>query len=1390
MTIYNSKFFNNTASKNGGAIYSYTKGTGTSSNVLIYTSEFENNTAKGPEGKTGGGAIYSFSDGTRSNSIVTIHNGIFKNNRFEGTYTQSGGGAIYSFSESSISNVNLNNCYFYNNSVNVNKQNSGGGAIYSKGSSQSNVNVNNSTFKENYAIAGGTYSGGGAIFSRCSASSGISSVKIYNNSVFENNTSLNNGGAIFSQSGGNGLSTIIISNSTFYKNNAKGTGTSGGGAIYSYGFNGGNSNITVDASIFYFNNASSNGGAIYSYCTGSNGASNVNINNSEFFNNSAKDGGAISNRGEDGTNSRGIVNINVFNSIFENNTAIENGGAISNFNKGNFSNVNIKNSELYNNKAKNGGAISGQSSTRSTISGGSNINLENSELYKNVADGNGGAIYSHGAGDSNTGGISHIVILNNSIYDNNANNGGAIYGYSSGNKGISKITAYNTSFENNKATGNDIGGGAICNYGFTGSNSNISIYNITFENNYANTNGGAIASSSSSGNNNINIYKSIFNKNEANINGGGIFISSSTGNNNNINIYNTTFNSNNATENGGAIASFNTTYAIINTNMDIYNSSFINNNANNGGAIASSTIKNNIISFKNIFYDNNVIANGGAIYLKNSSNSNLNVSFSIFYNNHANNINETIYVFGSNNIDLSKNFWGDNNPNFTNLININNYILKDYWTVTLEQDSNNPLQQNNDYYYHVNLYLNNTKDTDGFEKIPDFLVSIITRDINLVLNPKEHTDENSLNFIMSEYGNFNLTLYFENNLLDQITYTVKNSININLNDTVGNYDSVIIKGNVTGLKDDDNVNVTLYINDTFYDTVETVNGIYIFNINNYAAGNYTIQIRFNKTEKYYEANSTSHKLLINQITPEIENDVNDTLYGENNNIEITITPSDATGNVNITIWKNNTLIYKNDTIFTGEKVIINFDKQSAGEYEIIVKYGGNTNYTNVSSIKTFKVIKNNLTIENITCVNMTYGKNQTVIINVNNDALGQIILNINGKNITAEIDNGVVVFNDLNLNAGDYDCIITYNGDENYNNSYYVFYITVNKSDEHKITIYSNITYSENETLVVNVNPDMTGNLTLTIGNKNYTAIINNGVAKFEDLKLSVSNYTGTLSYKGDTNFNEFKKIDNIVVNKGDVLLSSEYIIMYFKNGTNYTVKLTDSIGNPLSNYSINITVNGIVYTKITNEKGIATLNINLLPENYTVTATFHGTSNYYNKTIISNLTVLSTMKTNNLVKYYLNETQFEVELVDKQGKLLSNVTITFYVNGVMYNKTTNNTGIARLNINLYPGNYIITTTGPDGLTISNNITVKHTLIGYDLNKTFQEDKTYNVKVLGNQGQILAGQTVEINIHGIMYSVITGIDGIARLNIDLDPGSYIATATYNQYSTSNTIRVL
>ena len=71
----------------------------------------------------------------------------------------------------------------------------------------------------------------------------------------------------------------------------------------------------------------------------------------------------------------------------------------------------------------------------------------------------------------------------------------------------------------------------------------------------------------------------------------------------------------------------------------------------------------------------------------------------------------------------------------------------------------------------------------------------------------------------------------------------------------------------------------------------------------------------------------------------------------------------------------------------------------------------------------------------------------------------------------------------------------------------------------------------------------------------------------------------------------------------------------------------------------------------------------------------------------------------------YLDGSKFNVTVLDNQGNPNPNQSVSFNINGVLYDRTTDANGLASLNINLQKGEYIITTTYGT-LNKSNKITI------------------------------------------------------------------------------------
>ena len=306
-------------------------------------------------------------------------------------------------------------------------------------------------------------------------------------------------------------------------------------------------------------------------------------------------------------------------------------------------------------------------------------------------------------------------------------------------------------------------------------------------------------------------------------------------------------------------------------------------------------------------------------------------------------------------------------------------------------------------------------------------------------------------------------------------------------------------------------------------------------------------------------------------------------------------------------------------------------------------------------------------------------------------------------------------------------------------------------------------------------NPVANQNISFTINGVTYIKTTDvNGTAKLT-INLNPGVYAGVVS------FNNTCKNATVVVNS---TIDAHDVVKMYCNDTQFYATFYGANGEVLANTVVSFNINGVMYTRKTDVSGVASLNINLEAGNYTLTAInpFNGEESGFL------VVVKSLIEANDLIKYYKNASQFEAKVYDSNGSLAVNKNVTFNINGVFYTRTTDSNGIAKLSINLRPGEYIITTIY-GGLEVGNKVSVLPTLETSDLTAKYGEGSIFQVRTLDGYGNPLDNQNLTFNIHGVFYSKTTGDDGIAKLNINLMNGEYIITSYWDDYQVGNKIKI-
>ena len=510
--------------------------------------------------------------------------------------------------------------------------------------------------------------------------------------------------------------------------------------------------------------------------------------------------------------------------------------------------------------------------------------------------------------------------------------------------------------------------------------------------------------------------------------------------------------------------------------------------------------------------------------------------------------------------------------------------------------------------------------------------------------------------------------------------------------------------------------------------------------------------------------------------------------------EIIATVTDAKGKmakIGEVIFSINGTNYTAGVVDGVAKISVYFDE--VGDYVISANYKNNGLYNGSFVQKTVSVTKTdvNLTAD---IGDIVYGENPIVNINLTSVAgvnvTGDVVLTISGKKYIVNVVNALAVFEIPEmLDAGEYHIDVSYLGSEKYNAADGAADFTVAKKE-----ITMNVTIDKDYrdiTVNVNLSEKLDGNLTVLVNNTPYTLSYTNGTGSLIFKNLTYGNYTISAVFTKD-NYQTVNVSENVEINSIKTVLEAENVVMYYKDGTRFAVVLRDIYGNPLANMNVTISINGRDYVKQSDENGTASLGLNLESKNYTVVTTFGGNSKYFGTRSNNTVSILSTLLSKDIVKYYRNGTQFYATVLDFKGNPLANTTVMFNINGVFYNKTTDENGTAKLNIWLRPGKYIITIFNlVTGEQAGNNVTVLSKIVeNYDLVKYYKNASKFSVKILDSQGYPVEGTIVTFNINGVFYYKETDSNGIASLAINLRPGKYVITTMYGQYDVGNNVTVL
>lgn len=442
----------------------------------------------------------------------------------------------------------------------------------------------------------------------------------------------------------------------------------------------------------------------------------------------------------------------------------------------------------------------------------------------------------------------------------------------------------------------------------------------------------------------------------------------------------------------------------------------------------------------------------------------------------------------------------------------------------------------------------------------------------------------------------------------------------------------------------------------------------------------------------------------------------------------------------------------------------------------------------------FNVLDGSDKIKVNTTFDIAPGKQSTITVKFNESITGNVTIKVNDDSYNVKVEDSKATLK-LNTTPGDYAVKVIYQGDEIYRGFIAAETFTIDK--------FISVLTAENITAYYNGdfkavlkddegNPIKNEKVTIIINQTTYTATTDeNGIATLELNLPSVGSYDVTAKFDGNANYNSSEVKSTINVEFATVQLTANDDVEITPIKGQFSFTLTDNKNKPIKNTKVIITFNNNPIEVITDENGIATLNLNnngLTVGKYDISAKVVATAVYSEATLNKTLTVVkatATIKSDNIT-VYANNGELIVYLVDEDGNGINgtNVTVKIASNPTQI-ITTDEEGKATLKLQLEAGNYTASINIQENpvyaaSSVTANITVNENIIVLNAPAitVYYTNGKFRVHVADITQKAIKDIRLIVNINGNDYVTFTDDGGVAIVNINLPIGTYPVTVKF------------
>ena len=374
------------------------------------------------------------------------------------------------------------------------------------------------------------------------------------------------------------------------------------------------------------------------------------------------------------------------------------------------------------------------------------------------------------------------------------------------------------------------------------------------------------------------------------------------------------------------------------------------------------------------------------------------------------------------------------------------------------------------------------------------------------------------------------------------------------------------------------------------------------------------------------------------------------------------------------------------------------------------------------------------------------------------------------------------------LSAKEYTINATYEETENYTSATNdTVKVNVLKATPTMTVSSENVTYPGD--VVITINTDVGGKYNITVGNQTKEETLNAGTNTVTFTNVKVGSYTITVKYGESENYTSAENNStNVSVLKNETF-EPEITATNTANETIITFTFPEeATGN------VTVTVDGKQYNA-TLENGKATITTPLIPLDSVVDFEYTGDENYpakSKKTSIANVTAI--IKAENMKRGYNSGLDYQVTIVDENGNPMAKKQVKFIINGKEYNATTNDKGIAILNIKLAVGKHTVTTVNPlNNNNVTKNVEITTRITGNkNVNTYYGKNYAYKLRIIGDDGKPAGSNVaVKVTVNGKAQNLKTDKNGYITLKFTKNylPKTYKVTAEYKGIKVTNKVKV-